>query len=262
MGKCPVPAHWLILQSLRKQLWSNHGHKQCYLRLANHCISLSHSMNLNPALVTTIAVLLMSVPLCKCAVAVSNDKPVHASHRHAMAMVSAHDASMLCRDPPTTHPDVRATCRKKDLRCFRMYHPSRGPLSNTTWHTIVSLQALKRILFQNKLQSDDLIQTYRQSVPGFPPLPCPATGHPFLHRCDSWRPRCRKDFSLAGAEKIVWHLKTCHTETRIDTLFNLFLFDKTSRDRALPLSATVELVWANLVAFHVCSGFDSLGLQD
>lgn len=211
MGKCPVPARWLILQSPRKQLWFHHRHKQSYLKLADHCISLNHSMHLNPALVTTIVVLLMSVPLYKCAVATNLIRLLVMTSLCMLpiAMQTTADADMLCWDPPTparTQMSKRLV-EKKDLRYFRMYHPSRGPLSNTTWHTIVSLQALKRILFHKEVQSEDLIETYPQSVPGFPPLPCPLTDHPFLPRCDSHWPRCRKDFSSARAEKIVWHLK-------------------------------------------------------
>lgn len=76
-------------------------------------------MHLNPALVTTVVVLLTSVPLYKCAVATNLIRLLVMTSLCMLpiAMQTTADANMLCRDPPPhgTHPDVRATCRKKRL---------------------------------------------------------------------------------------------------------------------------------------------------
>lgn len=92
-------------------------------------------MHLNPALVTTVVVLLTFVPLYKCAVATNLIRLLVMTSLCMLpiAMQTTADANMLCRDPPPAHTQMsERLVEKKDLRCFRMYHPPRGPLSNTT----------------------------------------------------------------------------------------------------------------------------------
>lgn len=136
MGKCLLPAHWCILQSLQNNFYpiksfTTERYMQQYLAFfffsPATALKLSSCNNTMRQLVMT--------SRCMLPIAMQN----HCRCQHAA----------LRSHTPTSPRDLK----KKTYVGFepKISHPSIGPLINTTQHTtIMSLQRIKHCLFHNR----------------------------------------------------------------------------------------------------------------